>query len=75
MRTILSLCDYTGAWSQPYADAGYNVVRVDIKYGDDVRLFKLPDYPVHGILAAGRGTGHCGHTARIYEQATGGTGQ
>ena len=28
MMTILSLCDYSGAWSQPYADAGYDVVRV-----------------------------------------------
>ncbi len=52
MKTILSLCDYSGVWSQPYVDAGYNVVRVDIKDGADVRLFKKPGYPVHGILAA-----------------------
>ncbi len=30
-RVILSLCDHTGNWSQPYADAGYEVVRVDLK--------------------------------------------
>ena len=50
-RTILSLCDYSGSWSKPYREAGYNVVQVDIKHGQDVRLF---DYPgrVWGILAA-----------------------
>lgn len=52
-RLILSLCDFTGAWSQPYADAGYDVRRVDIKHGQDVRLFECMDTPpVHGILAA-----------------------
>ncbi len=25
MRIILDLCGGTGAWSKPYADAGYNV--------------------------------------------------
>lgn len=51
-RTILSLCDYTGSWSQPYEDAGYHVVRVDLKHGQDVRFLELPYYPIHGILAA-----------------------
>jgi hypothetical protein len=51
-QTILSLCDYSGVWSQPYVDAGYDVIRVDMKHGQDVRLLKLPSRPVHGILAA-----------------------
>jgi hypothetical protein len=53
-RVILSLFDYSGAWSQPYVDAGYHVIRVDLKHGQDVRLLKLADIPqpVHGILAA-----------------------
>lgn len=53
-RTILSLCDYTGAWPAPYRDAGYNVIQVDIKHGQDVRLLEFDDLPdrVHGILAA-----------------------
>jgi hypothetical protein len=51
-QLILSLCDYTGAWSQPYEDDGYEVVRVDVQHGQDVRLLELPDKPVHGILAA-----------------------
>jgi hypothetical protein len=50
--TVLSLCDYTGAWSKPYRDAGYDVRQVDIKHGDDVRLFKALPHPVRGILAA-----------------------
>jgi hypothetical protein len=29
---VLSLCDFSGVWSQPYADAGYYVTRVDIQY-------------------------------------------
>ena len=49
---ILSLCDLTGNWSQPYLDAGYEVVRIDLQRGDDVRLLRYIDEPVHGILAA-----------------------
>ena len=49
---ILSLCDYSGSWSRPYADAGYEVRRVDLKHGQDVRLIEHIGEPVHGILAA-----------------------
>jgi hypothetical protein len=52
MLTILSLCDYTGSWSKPYRDAGYNVVQVDIKHGHDVRLFEARSCSVRGVLAA-----------------------
>lgn len=53
MLTILSLFDYSGVWSQPYADAGYNVVRVDLKNGQDVMTFDYKSIgPVYGILAA-----------------------
>lgn len=49
---ILSLCDYSGVWSRPYEEAGYEVIRVDLQHGQDVRT--LPHRPgrVHGILAA-----------------------
>lgn len=50
-RVILSLCDYTGNWSRPYAEAGYDVRCVDLEHGQDVRLIEYPG-PVHGILAA-----------------------
>lgn len=46
---ILDLCGGTGAWSQPYVDAGYDVwVRT---LPADVRLMEFPG-EVHGILAA-----------------------
>jgi hypothetical protein len=51
-RTILSLCDFSGVWSQPYVDAGYHVIRVDLKRGMDARLIEHISGGVHGILAA-----------------------
>lgn len=50
-KIILSLCDYTGTWPEPFRDAGYTVIQVDIQHGRDVRLM---DYPgeVFGVLAA-----------------------
>lgn len=50
--TVLSLCDHSGVWSQPYADAGYDVRRIDILDGQDIRLFEALRYPVRGVLAA-----------------------
>jgi hypothetical protein len=35
-KSILSLFDYSGVWSQPYVDAGYDVVRVDLQYPEGV---------------------------------------
>ena len=41
MKRILSLYDYSGNWSLPYREAGYEVVQVDLKRGgQDVRLLK-----------------------------------
>ena len=48
---ILDLCAGSGAWSEPYLKAGYDVVRVDVLSGDDVRLIRHGRRP-HGILAA-----------------------
>lgn len=52
MRLILSLCDHSGNWSRPYEEAGYEVLRVDLQDGQDVRLIRHLGRPVHGILAA-----------------------
>jgi hypothetical protein len=49
-KIILDLCGGTGAWSKPYADAGYDV-RVITLPDNDVRIYKPPDN-VYGILAA-----------------------
>lgn len=78
-RTILDLCAGTGNWSAPYADAGYEVIRVEWKDGGDVRLFpsssstwsRLPkdfedirQFKIHGILAAPPCTVFSGSGAR-----------
>lgn len=60
MKTILSLFDYTGNWSEPYRQAGYNVIRHDIQLGQDIFDDTIPaanrdrvdGNTVHGILAA-----------------------
>jgi len=52
MKTIYSLCDYSGEWAKPYQEAGYIVNLVDLKFGQDVRLLLKPAFPVYGILAA-----------------------
>jgi hypothetical protein len=52
MLTVLSLCDESGVWSQPYVDAGYDVRRIDLSNGADVRLFQALPYPVRGVIAA-----------------------
>lgn len=51
MNKILSLCNYTGEWSKPYRENGYEVIQIDIKHGQDVRLLEHIN-DVHGILAA-----------------------
>jgi hypothetical protein len=35
MKTLLSLFDYTGNWSKPFEDNGWNVIRCDIKLEPD----------------------------------------
>ena len=59
MLRILDLCGGSGAWSQPYAEAGYDVELVDICNGHDVRLWRASRRPVHGILAAPPCTTFC----------------
>lgn len=62
---ILDLCGGTGAWSQPYREAGYLVEVVDpLVNGQDVRLYPWVTAPVHGILAAPPCTHFAGSGAR-----------
>lgn len=52
-EVVISLFDRTGAWSQPYVDAGYDVRRYDIQNGDDlVRFFPVGD--IAAIKATGK---------------------
>lgn len=50
-RIILDLCGGTGAWSQPYREAGYDVRLITLP-DNNVRNFVCPDEPIWGILAA-----------------------
>ena len=47
LEYVISLCDYSGVWSQPYRDAGYKVLQVDLKLGSDVTIWpsELSDSP------------------------------
>ena len=76
MKTILSLFDYSGTWSAPYAAAGHNVVQLDIKHDPelaDVRKFSV-EYlmdtlgldMVDGILAAPPCTDFAGSGAQYW---------
>ena len=52
-KVILSLFDYSGNWSKPYKDSGYEVHQIDIKLGSDIFDFDYQEFPeVYGILAA-----------------------
>jgi hypothetical protein len=59
-RVIFSLFDLTLAWSQPYIDAGYTVIPLDLQTGDDILDLsvgylheRFPDIAdVYGILIA-----------------------
>lgn len=52
-KRILSLFDYSGRWSQPYREAGYAVIQVDLGLSQDILDFDYAALPsVHGILAA-----------------------
>jgi hypothetical protein len=36
---VLSLCDYSGIWSEPYRQAGYKIEQIDLKLGSDVTIW------------------------------------
>jgi hypothetical protein len=48
---ILDLCGGTGAWSEPYRAAGFDVRLVTLPAGD-VRTYEPPAGPIYGVLAA-----------------------
>lgn len=52
---VLSLFDYTGVWSNPYRENGYEVIQIDIQHGIDILEWdykSIPKNEVFGILAA-----------------------
>src|ERR1700689_3618039 len=46
---IVSLFDYTGIWSQPYIDAGYDVLQIDIQHGTNIYDVLIPKN-IHGLI-------------------------
>lgn len=64
-RIILDLCGGTGAWSKPYADAGYDVRIITLP--PDIRLCCPPE-SAYGILAAPPCTHLAGSGARWWEE-------
>lgn len=52
-KRIVSLFDYSGNWSKPYKEAGYEVIQVDLKLGIDVYDLCSNSYTkIYGVLAA-----------------------
>ena len=59
-KTLLSLFDYSGGWSEPFREAGWNVIQWDIKLSDFMDINLLEDAEtvlemfenVDGIIAA-----------------------
>lgn len=78
---VLSLCDYSGSWSEPYLRAGFRVVRVDKQHppgihqaadnlwtvGNDLTTFHLPWRP-EIVLAAPPCTCFCRPGARWWKR-------
>ena len=55
MNTVISLFDYTGNWSRPWKENRYNVVRVDLKLGQNILTWdykQIPKRDVKAILIA-----------------------
>jgi hypothetical protein len=65
-RLIVSLFDFSGEWSRPYREAGYRVIQVDLKLGDDVRLMEYIAEPVYGVLLAPPCTDFAGSGAQYW---------
>lgn len=64
-KVILDLCGGTGAWSEPYAEAGYDRRVITLpKY--DVRLY-CPPPNIYGVLAAPPCTDLAGSGARWWK--------
>lgn len=49
MPTLLSLFDESGNVSRPYLEAGWDVVQIDLAFGDDVRDFSC-EYLLENVL-------------------------
>lgn len=71
-KRLLSLFDFSGRWSSPYLEAGWDVIQVDIKLGSDILNIDLDtnpfNGPIHGVLAAPPCTDFAGSGAQYWGQ-------
>lgn len=49
---IYDLCGGTGSWSEPWEQDGYDVRRIELRDGQDVRKLKITGENIYGVLAA-----------------------
>tara|TARA_Y100000310_G_scaffold104201_1_gene102529 strand:- start:184 stop:774 length:591 start_codon:yes stop_codon:yes gene_type:complete len=66
--TIISLFDHSGVWSKPYRDAGYDVIQIDLKHGQDIRWVYYIGKEVRGILMAPPCTAFAGSGAQYWKK-------
>lgn len=59
MKTLLDLFDHSGTWAEPFEQAGWNVIQLELKHGVDLLQFQSVEdvfdfgiEDVHGIIAA-----------------------
>jgi hypothetical protein len=71
-KIILSLCDASGSWPEPYRQAGYEVRKYDIREKHDVRLLPIEDLvgKVYGVLSAPPCTHFCLGGAHLWSKKT-----
>lgn len=70
-KIIISLFDYTGNWSKPYKENGFEVVQVDIQHGIDILTWDytfIPSDSVLGVLASCPCTDFAVSGARWFKQ-------
>lgn len=77
MKTLLSLFDYSGTWSKPFVDAGWQVIQWDIKLLEEMDIMNLDSaetlleelgWDIDGILAAAPCTDFASSGARWWEE-------
>jgi hypothetical protein len=64
MKILLSLCDFSGVWSQAYRNTGWKVVQVDIALNEMDVITYVPDFTPDAVLAAPPCTCFCRPAAR-----------
>ena len=76
MKRLLSLFDHSGKWSQPFYEAGWDVIQWDIKLSEYMDINRIIDAEtafdmfgdVDGIIAGVPCTDFCSSGARWWEQ-------